>query len=461
MLKFKLSLLIQNAKFKAAVATLLIAAIIAGIVYIPKNKASKTTSSTSSTNYTLNASEVIAKSLELAGKIYAGGEDSGVSGKGYDGNLWSTTYNASKLATASQIYASNTNARLRGVDCSGLVFWTLSSLMKNKSITVGTKGFSYNNLVPVDTAHWLADANGKTITKSSNVTFNGQKINILKANDEITSSMRYYQYKDANGNIVDLPNGTIVVTDGKNYVSGGQNHAWIYIGDLGTSNATEVKNILKTRYGVDVAASAIKSVGSNTHWRIEASGVSGVVINNADPNRGTSEGKKAVGNIWAYQLANDEITTGSYTVELVKVKEDGTTVITSSEATFTVNGSDKSTTKGVLTVASGKTITDVSQKDTYTIVEKEAPEGYNKYEGTITLNVGFKKNVSTNKYVIDGSKTNITAPGISGNVFKISDDFPYDEYPIKEIYSLEESIALEQEERLFNQPKMKQRETIA
>ena len=45
--------------------------------------------------------------------------------------------------------------------------------------------------------------------------------------------------------------------------------------------------------------------------------------------------------------------------------------------------------------------------------------------------------------------------------FKISDDFPYDEYPIKEIYSLEESIALEQEERLFNQPKMKQRETIA
>ena len=39
MLKFKMSLLLQSAKFRVAVAVLAITAIIAGIVFIPKNKA--------------------------------------------------------------------------------------------------------------------------------------------------------------------------------------------------------------------------------------------------------------------------------------------------------------------------------------------------------------------------------------------------------------------------------------
>lgn len=113
---------------------------------------------------------------------------------------------------------------------------------------------------------------------------------------------------------------------------------------------------------------------------------------------------------------------GKYTVELVKVAEDGTTVISNSESVFTINNSNIATEKGKLTIASNKEITSVSQKDTYTITEKTAPKGFNKYNGKITLKVGFKVNEADNTYVIDESKTSIDAPGLSGSIYKVSAD---------------------------------------
>ena len=47
MFKFKMSLLLQNVKFRVEVATLILAAIIAGVVLIPKNKAGNVSESVS------------------------------------------------------------------------------------------------------------------------------------------------------------------------------------------------------------------------------------------------------------------------------------------------------------------------------------------------------------------------------------------------------------------------------
>ena len=48
MFKFKMSLLVKSAKFKVAIVTLLIVAILSGIVFIPKNKASEKSSTVNS-----------------------------------------------------------------------------------------------------------------------------------------------------------------------------------------------------------------------------------------------------------------------------------------------------------------------------------------------------------------------------------------------------------------------------
>ena len=112
--------------------------------------------------------------------------------------------------------------------------------------------------------------------------------------------------------------------------------------------------------------------------------------------------------------------TGKYTIELVKVQEDGTTAITTDEATFTINDNNVKTQKGVLSIAADKEITSVTQKDTYVIKEKLAPEGYSRYTGTIKLDVAFKLDEKENTYVIDESKTKIDAPGLTGGIYKVS-----------------------------------------
>ena len=115
-----------------------------------------------------------------------------------------------------------------------------------------------------------------------------------------------------------------------------------------------------------------------------------------------------------------EITySGKYTVKVIKTRKDGTTVITENPATFTVKGAtEKSGAQtgkdGILTIADNKAITNPSATETYTIVEDTAPEGYEKYNGTITLNVGFKTVGTT--YMIDKEKVKVDGNGSNGTV---------------------------------------------
>lgn len=110
---------------------------------------------------------------------------------------------------------------------------------------------------------------------------------------------------------------------------------------------------------------------------------------------------------------------GTYSINLKKVKEDGTTVITSSAATFKINGNEQNTTNGILNIATAKKIENTNQVDTYEIVETKAPEGYTAFDGTMKLNVKFKE--VDKKFVID--KDNTTTEGfVNGAKIEISQD---------------------------------------
>lgn len=113
---------------------------------------------------------------------------------------------------------------------------------------------------------------------------------------------------------------------------------------------------------------------------------------------------------------------GKYTVEIVKVKEDGKTVITSDETVFKVNDVNYETKNGKYNIALNKDIKDVNQLDTYTIIENKEPKGYEKYTGTITLKVGFKLDEDANKYIINKDSIKCNADGLSGEIYKISED---------------------------------------
>ena len=115
-------------------------------------------------------------------------------------------------------------------------------------------------------------------------------------------------------------------------------------------------------------------------------------------------------------------TKGTYSIELVKVEEDGETLLKTSDAIFAINNNNLGTKDGKLTIASEREITGITQIDTYTIAEKTAPVGYSKYDGNITLKVAFKKDEANNKYIIDKEKTTINATGLGGKVYSISDD---------------------------------------
>lgn len=85
---------------------------------------------------------VIAKAAELLGTPYTFGN------KGYSGAYTQGAYAPLSVSTIKNL----------GIDCSGLVYYTLTQL------GYSTSGFSWNNPVPVDTAHWLTVSDSCTIT---------------------------------------------------------------------------------------------------------------------------------------------------------------------------------------------------------------------------------------------------------------------------------------------------------
>ncbi len=329
-----------------------------------------------------SADTVIAKAATLLGSPYTFGN------KGY----W-YAYNQGGYQELSV-----DTIRNLGIDCSGLVYYTLTQL------GYSTNGFSWNNPVPVDTAHWLS------VNENCKITYKGvtSKVDVQKQNVS-TNDQPYWERSDGST----ITPGSVVVAD----KGDGIDHAWIYMGEF--ESRDDVISYLKS-IGVSESLITSETVGDGsgdggTHWRIESNGTEGVVVNNK------TDGKTAT----AMNMSAFRITQSDVTFEIDKYNTDGNLVgkssVDNSSAVYGIY-SDKSCTKkvGEITIGADGTGKIQLPDNIYYAKELKAPTGYSIDPTVYTIKAG--KNKVTEDFKTGTIKINKTAEDeiISGREFKIT-----------------------------------------
>ena len=329
-----------------------------------------------------SADTVIAKAATLLGTPYTYGN------KGYWYAYDQGQYTPLSVETINNL----------GIDCSGLVYYTLTQLGYK------TSGFSWNNPVPVDTDHWLTVNDNCTITYDEKTS----KVEVEKKNIKTTD--RPY-WERADGSVITA--GSVVVAQNP----GGEDHAWIYMGEF--DSRSDVVSYLKS-IGVSESLITSSTVGDGTgaggtHWRIESNGSEGVVINNK------TDGKTATAmNMSAFRITKTDVT-----FEIDKYNTDGDLVgkssVDNSTAVYGIY-SDKSCTKkvGEITIGADGTGKIQLPDSTYYAKELKAPTGYSIDPTVYTIKAG--KNKVTEDFKTGTIKINKTAEDgiISGRKFKIT-----------------------------------------
>lgn len=323
-----------------------------------------------------SADTVIAKAATLLGSPYTFGN------KGY----W-YTYNQDQYTPLSVQTINNL-----GIDCSGLVYYTLTQLGYK------TSGFSWNNPVPVDTAHWL------TVSDSCTITYNGvtSKVDVEKENIK-TTDRPYWECSDGST----ITPGSVVVAENP----GGIDHAWIYMGEF--NSRSDVVSYLKS-IGVSESLINSKTVGDGKgdggkHWRIESNGSEGVVINNK------IDGKTATAmNMSAFRITSRDV---KFTITKVykadnTVKINGISPIDGSQAIYGVY-TDKACKNKVGEIKidkNGSGSIELPNKQYY-VKEIKAPTGYSLSTEVFALKANeninvtedyLKGNIVINKTAEDG-----------------------------------------------------------
>ena len=339
--------------------------------------------STSTENSAFPSSDtVIAKAATLLGTPYTFGN------KGY----W-YAYNQGQYTPLSVQTINNL-----GIDCSGLVYYTLTQLGYK------TSGFSWNNPVPVDTDHWL------TVSDNCTITYDGvtSKVDVEKQNIK-TTDRPYWECADGSN----ITPGSVVVAENPS----GIDHAWIYMGEF--DSRSDVVSYLKS-IGVSESLINSKTVGDGkgaggTHWRIEANGSEGVVINNK------ADGKTATAmNMSAFRITKTDVT-----FEIDKYNTNGDLVgkssVDNSTAVYGIY-SDKSCKNKVAKIkigSNGKGSVKLPNK-TYYAKEIKAPTGYALDKTVYKIKAGVnkvKEDFQTGKIKINKSAEDGI---ISGRKFKIT-----------------------------------------
>ena len=329
-----------------------------------------------------SADTVIAKAATLLGTPYTYGN------KGYWYAYDQGQYTPLSVQTINNL----------GIDCSGLVYYTLTQLGYK------TSGFSWNNPVPVDTDHWL------TVNDNCTITYDGKTSKVEVEKKNIKTTDRPY-WECADGSVITA--GSVVVA--QNPV--GEDHAWIYMGEFDSRN--DVISYLRS-IGVSEKFINSKTVGDGKgaggkHWRIESSGSEGVVINNK------TDGKTATAmNMSAFRITKTDVT-----FEIDKYNTDGNLVgkssVDNSTAVYGIY-SDKSCTKkvGEITIGADGTGKIQLPDSTYYAKELKAPTGYSIDPTVYTIKAG--KNKVTEDLKTGTIKINKTAEDgiISGREFKIT-----------------------------------------
>ena len=339
--------------------------------------------STSTENSAFPSSDtVIAKAATLLGSPYTFGN------KGY----W-YAYNQGQYTPLSVRTINNL-----GIDCSGLVYYTLTQLGYK------TSGFSWNNPVPVDTDHWLSVNDNCTISYGGKTS----KIDVEKKNIK-TTDRPYWECSDGST----ITPGSVVVAQNPY----GEDHAWIYMGEFNSRN--EVVSYLKS-IGVSESLINSKTVGDGKgaggrHWRIESNGSEGVVINNK------TDGKTATAmNMSAFRITKTDVT-----FEIDKYNTNGDLVgkssVDNSTAVYGIY-SDKSCKNKVAKIkigSNGKGSVKLPNK-TYYAKEIKAPTGYALDKTVYKIKAGVnkvKEDFQTGKIKINKSAEDGI---ISGRKFKIT-----------------------------------------
>ena len=335
-----------------------------------------------------SADTVIAKAATLLGTPYTFGN------KGY----W-YAYNQGQYTPLSVETINNL-----GIDCSGLVYYTLTQLGYK------TSGFSWNNPVPVDTDHWL------TVNDNCTITYDGKTSKVEVEKKNIKTTDRPY-WECADGSVITA--GSVVVAQNP----GGEDHAWIYMGEFDSRN--DVISYLKS-IGVSEKLINSKTVGDGTgaggkHWRIESSGSEGVVINNK------TDGKTATAmNMSAFRITKNDVK-----FEITKVlasdrtvKISGTSKVDGTVAKYGVY-TDKACKNKVGEITIGKDGTGSIQlpEKQYYVKEISAPTGYSISEEVFALKAD--ENIFVTEDFTRGTiKVNKTADDgiVSGREFKVTGD---------------------------------------
>ena len=333
-----------------------------------------------------SADTVIAKAATLLGSPYTYGN------KGYWHAYVQGQYTPLSVETINNL----------GIDCSGLVYYTLTQLGYK------TSGFSWNNPVPVDTDHWL------TVNDNCTITYDGKTSKVEVEKKNIKTTDRPY-WECADGSVITA--GSVVVAQNP----GGEDHAWIYMGEFDSRN--DVISYLKS-IGVSESLINSKTVGDGTgaggtHWRIESNGSEGVVINNK------TDGKTATAmNMSAFRITKNDVKF-EITKVLVSdrtVKISGTSKVDGTVAKYGVY-TDKACKNKVGEITIGKDGTGSIQlpEKQYYVKEISAPTGYSISEEVFALKAD--ENIFVTEDFTRGKiKVNKTADDeiVSGREFKVT-----------------------------------------
>ncbi|MBR0485288.1 MAG: TonB-dependent receptor [Oscillospiraceae bacterium] len=372
----------------------------------------------SSENETFPSSDaVVAQAATLLGTKY------GFGFKGYTGAYYQGGYKA----------MTETAIRNQGIDCSGLIYYTLTHL------GYSTTGFSWNNPVPVDTDDWLEMSSNCTITYGG-VT---SQVDVEKKGIK-TEDAPYWECADGST----ITPGSVVVAEIPNDI----NHSWIYMGEF-DSRDDVVAYLLRIGVPESLITSETVSDGSGdggTHWRIESNGTNGVVINNNITGKKTS-----AMNMYAFRVTQSNV---NFTITKVlstdnSVKISGTSPIDNSKAVYGVYTDSGCTEKvGEITIGEdGTGSIELPVNRTYYVKEISAPTGYSlspevyelKANGSVNVVEDYQNGkIRVNKTSEDGIVSNRqfeltwTENGIEHTKTAVTDDSGVAEFPNLRVYDL-------------------------
>ncbi len=285
----------------------------------------------------LTSDEVIRQAATYLGVPY------GWDCKGYD-NVYSST---------SPTKQSMETVRKKGLDCSGLIYATLTDL------GVSTTGFPSNNPVPLN--YWeYADGSAY---HGCTMTYKGVTSPLEVLYEKVDADDHQYYEND------NLMPGAVVSGVAKD---DGIGHMWFYMGQFENRNAV-LDYLVKLGFNRDTVSPYVGSGNGEggKHWRIESNGSQGCVINN------NVDGKALFASYLAYKVSSNEVTFS------IKKCIDGTTQIvgkSSVDGTTAKYGvySDKAckTKVGEIKIGENGTGSVKLPSGTYYVKEIQPPTGY-------------------------------------------------------------------------------------